>query len=223
MYLEDPKLPIDESTEKNRILLKDENIPHISFYEMLEFEETLDEKLKGEIEEKLKRTNLLGAQIISKDDFNKVTQVNHETSDYYLITHKEIKDITSFIITQDFINQNDWNILFNHFGIEDTKLNNINSLTCARWIDGEIFAKIRAIFSICLENYNNLTFYVSNNLNIERSFKNKTNELVKQTIKVEDNNDIVIKGLGFIKVTNSDVIDVYTLEGVEIYTRNSLI
>ena len=127
--LEDPTLPIDESTEKNRTLLKDKNIPHLSFYEMLEFEETLDEKLKGEIEEKLRRTSLLGAQIISKDDFNKVKEVNHETSDYYLITHKEIKDITSFIITQDFINQNDWNILFNHFGIEDTKLNNINTHT----------------------------------------------------------------------------------------------
>ena len=36
-------------------------------------------------------------------------------------------------------------------------------------------------------------------------------------------NDIVIKGLGFIKVTHSDVLDIYTLEGVEIYTRESLI
>jgi len=74
-----------------------------------------------------------------------------------------------------------------------------------------------------LENYNNLTIYVSNNLNVERSFKNKTNELVKQTIKVNDNQDIVIKGLGFIKVTNADIIDIYTIEGVEIYTRESLI
>ena len=82
---------------------------------------------------------------------------------------------------------------------------------------------IENLVKIDLENNNNLTIYVSNNLNVERSFKNKTNDLVKQTIKVESNNDIVIKGLGFIKVTHSDVLDIYTLEGVEIYTRESLI
>ena len=35
--------------------------------------------------------------------------------------------------------------------------------------------------------------------------------------------DIVISGLGFIKTTNSGIVDVYTIPGVDVYTRNNLI
>ena len=38
-----------------------------------------------------------------------------------------------------------------------------------------------------------------------------------------DKNDIVIKGLGFIKTNKKGIIKIYTLDGVEIFTRNSLI
>ena len=40
---------------------------------------------------------------------------------------------------------------------------------------------------------------------------------------VEDDNDIVINGLGFIKVVKKSQIIIYTLDNVDVYTRKSLI
>lgn len=76
-----------------------------------------------------------------------------------------------------------------------------------------------------LENINNLTFYFSNQLKIERFYKdsNKLLNLKKHVVRVKENNDVVISGLGFIKVTNNDVITIYTLENVDVYVRDSLI
>ena len=76
-----------------------------------------------------------------------------------------------------------------------------------------------------LENKNNLTFYFSNQLKIERFYKenNKLLNLKKHVVRVKENSDIVISGLGFIKVTNNDVITIYTLENVDVYVRDSLI
>jgi Predicted GTPases len=76
-----------------------------------------------------------------------------------------------------------------------------------------------------LENSNNITLYMSNDLEIERSFnsKKKLPNLEKRIIKVFDKEDIVIVGLGFIKVMKSDDIIIYTIPGVEIYTRKSFL
>lgn len=70
---------------------------------------------------------------------------------------------------------------------------------------------------------NNLTFFISNNLKIERFYKKKESKLKDNKIRVKENEDIVITGLGFIKVTSSGVINVKTIKGVEVYTRVSLI
>ena len=35
--------------------------------------------------------------------------------------------------------------------------------------------------------------------------------------------DIVIKGLGFIKIINEATVEIYTKDGVEVYIRKSLI
>lgn len=75
----------------------------------------------------------------------------------------------------------------------------------------------------CPKN-NNLTFYISNKLNILRKYKEVKNEnLVRHIIDVNDNEDIVIQGLCFIKVSKKSQIIVYTLKGVDVYTRKSLI
>ena len=74
------------------------------------------------------------------------------------------------------------------------------------------------------ENNNNYTFYMSNQLKIDRKFKNiKKEELKEHIIRVKDHQDIVILGLGFIKVTNADTLKIHILDGVDIYTRKSLI
>lgn len=114
----DPKLPLDEATLKNRNLLRTLNIAHQSFYELLEFDAYVSDSLKGEVEEKLRRSNLLGAQLISKEDLERITQVNHNTSDHYLITDKDIQNLNPFILTETFIKQENWSKLFEYFGIQ---------------------------------------------------------------------------------------------------------
>ena len=78
---------------------------------------------------------------------------------------------------------------------------------------------------IDLNDKNNLTFYLSNSLNIKRVFKNnnKLKNLKENIIRVKQDEDIVISGLGFIKVTNNDVIKIYAPEEIDIYTRKKLI
>ncbi len=86
---------------------------------------------------------------------------------------------------------------------------------------------------IFLENYvrldlfdqNDIVFYVANNLNIERSFK-ETDKLIdkkKITLQVEANNDIVLVGLGFIKIKKSATITMYVDNNIEITLRDSMI
>lgn len=71
---------------------------------------------------------------------------------------------------------------------------------------------------------NNLTFYFSNQLKIERTFHMKEEmSLSPYIIHVKSNQDIVILGLGFIKVGKSETITLYTLPNVSVYTRTSLI
>ena len=75
------------------------------------------------------------------------------------------------------------------------------------------------------EDDNSLTFYISNLFEIERVFKdtNKLLDLEKHELEVSDNSDIVINGLGFIKVVHASKIIVYTLHNVDVYVREALI
>lgn len=69
-----------------------------------------------------------------------------------------------------------------------------------------------------------LTLFFSNLLNIKRYYKD--NELLKDYKKTTVNvnkNDIVIKGMGFIKTNKKGIINIYTLDNVSVYTRDSLI
>ena len=93
--------------------------------------------------------------------------------------------------------------------------------------------QIRSRQSIFVENLvrvdcemsNNLTFYFSNKLDITRTFEqnDKLTELKKHDLVVFENQDIVISGMGFIKVTNSGRLTIYTLPEVDVYTRPALI
>lgn len=89
-------------------------------------------------------------------------------------------------------------------------------------VKGRQFILIEKFLKLDLMNIN-IILFISNNLSVNRFYKDiDSDNLVKHHIKV-DNNDIVINGLGFIKVVGKGFIDVYTLEGVTVYTRNSLI
>lgn len=84
---------------------------------------------------------------------------------------------------------------------------------------------IDSLVKLEIQNENNITIYMSSELNINRSFKDndKLSNLERHLIKISNKEDIVITGLGFIKVMNSDEITLYTLPGVEVYTRKSFI
>lgn len=71
---------------------------------------------------------------------------------------------------------------------------------------------------------NNITMFMSNQLKIERLFKNKENpELNELEIKVKKNEDLVITGLGFIKFTKDETVKISVLKGVKVFTRKSLV
>ena len=75
----------------------------------------------------------------------------------------------------------------------------------------------------CLNN-NSLTFYVANTLDVERSFKEKNIDgLILHQVTTNDNENIVINGLGFIKVVKKDTFKIYTLPNVDVYVRKALI
>ncbi len=82
---------------------------------------------------------------------------------------------------------------------------------------------IDSLVRLTLSN-NNITIYVSNNLEINRSYKEDIdNDLECHIIDVDSDSDIVIEGLGFIKFTKCEQVKIYTLKGVNVYKRISLI
>lgn len=70
----------------------------------------------------------------------------------------------------------------------------------------------------CLENCD-MTFYISNQLKIDRIFKDKPTDLIERKIVTSTKCDIVINGLGYIYVNKSVKINISTYNGVEIYVR----
>lgn len=74
---------------------------------------------------------------------------------------------------------------------------------------------------------NSFTLFASNNLKVTRllnSSKNDTlRDLNKTTYQVKYNEDLVVNGLGFIKIVNKGVIDVYINKDIDTFIRRSLI
>lgn len=74
---------------------------------------------------------------------------------------------------------------------------------------------------------NSFTLFVSNDLKVKRflnaSNKDALKNLNKTTYQVKYDEDLVITGLGFVKIVNKGVIDVYIDKDVETFMRKSLI
>lgn len=84
---------------------------------------------------------------------------------------------------------------------------------------------IEDIVRIDVCSKNSLTFYISNDLEINRTFKenNKLINLKKHELSIEDDCDVVIQGFGFIKFTTKTQITLYTKENVSVFVRKNLI
>lgn len=85
--------------------------------------------------------------------------------------------------------------------------------------------KIEDYISIICSNENDMTFYMSNALIVDRSFKelNINAEYKKYEINITKPCDVVINGLGFISVKKNDNIIIYSKFDIDIYTRKPLI
>lgn len=73
---------------------------------------------------------------------------------------------------------------------------------------------------------NSFTFFMSNDIIISRIntiTNTRGKNLCKNTLEVNENEDVIVEGLCFIKITKKAVIDIYTVKGVSIYKRKSLI
>ena len=76
------------------------------------------------------------------------------------------------------------------------------------------------------DSKNSFVVYVSNNLKVKRYNATKCTllkDLNKKTYDMNHYEDIVINGLGFVKITDKCQIDVYIDQKVDVYTRKSLI
>ncbi|MBS7021021.1 MAG: 50S ribosome-binding GTPase [Firmicutes bacterium] len=90
-------------------------------------------------------------------------------------------------------------------------------------VKGTQYFKIEDFFYLEAKD-NQIIFYVSNALSIERYYQKKEMEhLVCHHISVKGKEDLVIPGLGFIKFMKPGTIVIYLPEGVNCYTRKSFI
>ena len=74
---------------------------------------------------------------------------------------------------------------------------------------------------------NSFTLFVSNDLKVKRLLNLFNNDELKDRNKITYNmkydEDLVISGLGFIKIVNKGTIDIYIDKNIDTYTRKSLI
>lgn len=73
---------------------------------------------------------------------------------------------------------------------------------------------------------NSFTVYISNDLKVKRIIKDRhddLHDLYKTTYNLPFNNDLVIKGLGFIKITGRGKVDVYIDQKIKTFLRKNLI
>ena len=81
---------------------------------------------------------------------------------------------------------------------------------------------VKDLFRLDLEK-NDIVLYISNDLKIERIYKDISTNLIPHYISIKKGDDIVISGVGFIKFMYDEDITLYTIENLNIYVRKSLI
>ncbi len=72
---------------------------------------------------------------------------------------------------------------------------------------------------------NNITIYMSNNTNIKRYYKDVTDllNLKRHELTPDNDSDVVIQGLGFIKFAKKSNVVIHTLDNVRVFVRKNLI
>lgn len=89
-------------------------------------------------------------------------------------------------------------------------------------IKGKQYINIDKFASLEIEN-NNIIIYMPENININRLYKKVNNNLHSVSLKIEKTCDLVIPGLGFIKIMKPGNITCNIISGVKIFCRDSII
>ena len=72
---------------------------------------------------------------------------------------------------------------------------------------------------------NSFTVFVSNDIKVRRVSNKQTSlkDLAKVTYEIKYHEDLVINGLGWVKIVDKGTIDLYLHRDVESFTRKSLV
>lgn len=90
-------------------------------------------------------------------------------------------------------------------------------------VKGTQYIWIEDICSLTIKD-NDVIFYVANTLKLERFYKEKdTSHFVSHRFTLDGKQDIVIPGLGFIKVIKPGNVTIYIPENIDVFTRKSFI
>ncbi len=180
--------------------------------------------------------------VVGHTNAGKSTLINKLLRNYSTNTQElTISPLPSTTLNTVRIDINDYLTLIDTPGLVD-------SSSIINYIDQDMFKKIspkkeikprtfqlRKGQSIIIENLaridyvegekNSFTCFMSNDLVIRRisNRKDDLKHLQKRTIEMKYEEDLCINGLGFIKIVNKGVIDLYIDHNVESFTRKSLI
>lgn len=127
-------------------------------------------------------------------------------------------DSPGFILNESLVNLED--ILF--YKKINTK-KSIKPITIQTKKDMVINIDNKVIIKVLDEIKNSLTFYISNDFNINKTFKYKVlNEFTKKDYSFNDNVDLVIKSLGFINIKKECNLEISMMNHNLIEVRKSL-
>lgn len=92
-------------------------------------------------------------------------------------------------------------------------------------IKAKQFLTIDNLVRVDFNDVSNITIFMANNLDIKRYYNdnNILTDLEKHELSVKKGEDVVISGLGFIKINKNCNLVLYTLKDVLVFVRKSLI
>lgn len=181
--------------------------------------------------------------VVGNTNAGKSTLINRIIKDYSIDLKDEItiSPMPSTTLDEITIKFNNFNLIdtpglvdnHNIVNYIDTKL--IKKISCKKEIKPRTY-QVKNGFSLIIDDIlridylsdikNSFTFFISNDVDIKKLTSKKNTylkNLDSEVIKIRPNSDIVINGLGFIKVINDCSVTIYKNCNVKVFTRNSLI
>ncbi len=142
---------------------------------------------------------------IGKESQITTSSIPNTTLDFIIINLDEIKIIDSpgFTLNNNIYDKKEYELI---------KKINPKSFLKPVTIQTKDNTRILIENKICLypSNKNSFTFYMSNNINIEKIYKEGLTGANKTIIKIEANSDLIIKGLGFINIKKECQLQINT-------------